>query len=133
MKRHIMWLAVVFFCVALSGCSGKTAADTVPQHWQDLDIRVETRPSPPALGMDEFLVIVTRSHGQPAWDCLVDIRTADEDPWKQAIQDGRVGVYRRSALVELGERSVVQVQIHRQDNDSTTVLRFPLVNLGGKS
>ncbi|MBU6504142.1 MAG: hypothetical protein KGJ15_03400 [Betaproteobacteria bacterium] len=133
MNRNIIWLAAALSCAALAGCSGEKAADTVPQHWQDLDIRVETRPSPPQLGMDEFLVIVTRSHGQPAWDCLVDIRTADEDPWKQAIQDGRVGVYRRSALVGLGERSVVQVQIHRQDNDSTTVLRFPLVNLGGKS
>ncbi|MDE1989439.1 MAG: hypothetical protein KGI82_03135 [Betaproteobacteria bacterium] len=132
MNRNIMWRAVLLSCMALAGCSGEKVADTVQQHWQDLDIRVETRPSPPALGMDEFLVIVTRSRGQPAWDCLVDIRTADEDPWKQAIQDGRVGVYRRSALVGLGERSVVQVQIHRQDNDSTTVLRFPLVNLGGK-
>lgn len=133
MKRNIMLLVVAFSCAVLSGCSVEKAADTVPQHWQDLDIRVETRPSPPVPGMDEFLVIMTRSHGQPAWDCLVDIRTADEDPWKQAIQDGRVGVYRRAALVGLGERSVVQVQIRRQDNDSSTVLRFPLVNLGGKS
>ncbi|MDE2342519.1 MAG: hypothetical protein KGL63_03865 [Betaproteobacteria bacterium] len=133
MKFKTLVLAAAFSCIALSGCSEEHTADTVSQHWQDLDIRVETRPSPPVAGMDEFLVIVTRSHGQPGWDCLVDIRTSDGDPWKQAIQDGRVGVYRRAALVELGERSVVQVQIRRQDNDSGTVLRFPLVNLGGKS
>ncbi len=116
--------------VLLFGCSGgDRVADSVPQQWQGLDVRVESRPSPPVKGMNEFLVIVTDGRGQPAWDCLVDVRTAGADPWKQAIQDGRVGVYRRAALVGPGERSVLQVQVRR--NDQETVLRFPL-NLDGR-
>ena len=111
--------------LTLTACtSSGQGPDTPAQHWNDLDVRVETRPSPPTAGMSEFLVILTDSRGQPGWDCLVDLRTAQADPWKQAIQDGRVGVYRRSALLEQGERSVVQVRVSH--GNQQTVLRFPL-------
>ena len=114
----------------LSGCSGgNRVADSIPQQWQGLEIRVESRPSPPVSGMNEFLVIVTDERGQSAWDCQVSVRTAQSDPWKQSIQDGRVGVYRRAALVGAGERSVLQVQIRRNNNEG--LLRFPL-NLEGR-
>jgi hypothetical protein len=126
-RRFFLWAGLV---LVLAGCgSDQSAFDSPPQQWKGLDVRVETRPSPPVAGMDEFLVIITGERGQPAWDCLVDIRTSDADPWKQSIQDGRVGVYRRAAQVEPGERSVLQVQIRR--GDDTGVLRFPL-NLAGR-
>ena len=79
--------------------------------------------------MNEFLVIITDRRGQPGWNYLVEVRSADVDPWKQAIQDGRVGVFRRAALVGPGERSALQVQVRR--NDQQAILRFPL-NLGGR-
>ncbi len=113
----------------LSSCSSDRVADSVAQQWQGLEIRVESRPSPPVSGMNEFLVIVTDQRGQSVWDCQVSVRTAQTDPWKQSIQDGRVGVYRRAALVGAGERSVLQVQIRRNDNEA--LLRFPL-NLEGR-
>jgi hypothetical protein len=113
----------------LAGCSGGRVPDSVPQQWQGLEVRVESRPSPPEPGMNEFLVIITDRHGQPGWDYLVEVRSADADSWKQAIQDGREGVFRRAALVAPGERSVLQVRLRR--NDQETVLRFPL-NLGGR-
>ncbi|MHB8353676.1 MAG: hypothetical protein ACYDCF_04450 [Burkholderiales bacterium] len=113
----------------LAGCSGDRVADSVPQQWQGLEVRVESRPSPPTSGMNEFLVIITDQRGQPAWNCLVDVRSAEADPWKQAIQDGRVGVFRRAALVGPGERSTLQVQVRRDDQQ--TILRFPL-NFGGR-
>ena len=109
----------------LAGCDGSEHnADSLPQRWQNLDVRVESRPSPPAMGMNEFLVIITGAHGAPVWDCRVNIRTSEADPWKQSIEDGRVGVYRRAALVEAGQRSVLQVQLRCQGDE--TVLRFPL-------
>ncbi len=115
----LLWPLLLVACT-----SSSQVPDTRPQHWNDLDVRVESRPSPPTAGMNEFLVILTDSRGQPGWDCLVDIRTAQADPWKQAIQDGRVGVYRRSALLAPGERSVVQVRVSRGTQQA--VLRFPI-------
>ena len=126
-RRALTLLGMLTLLVA--GCSGDRVADSVAQHWQGLEVRVESRPSPPVSGMNEFLVIITDQRGQPAWNCLVDVRSADVDPWKQAIQDGRVGVFRRAALVGPGERSVLQVQVRRDDQQ--TILRFPL-NFGGR-
>ncbi len=118
----------LLLCSVLAACGGNGVGeerpDSPPQHWKGLDIRVETRPSPPHEGMAEFLVIVTTDNGRPGWDCIIDVRTSDQDEWKQCIQDGRVGVYRRAALVNGADRSTVQVQVKRRED--TTVLYFPL-------
>ncbi len=120
---QLVWRALMVLALAACSSSGH-GPDTLPQRWGDLDVRVETRPSPPSPGMNEFLVIITDARGQPGWDCLVALRTAETDPWKQAIQDGRVGVFRRAALVARGERAVIQVQISH--GDQQTVLHFPI-------
>jgi hypothetical protein len=109
---------------AISACGGEQAADAPPQKWQDMEVRVESRPSPPSAGMNEFLIIVTGERGQPDSDLVVSLRTSDQDPWKQAMQDGLVGVYRRAVEVGQGTRSVLQVQIKR--NGAESELRFPL-------
>jgi hypothetical protein len=114
----------LFLLGALPACGGERVADTPAQKWQDVEVRVETRPSPPRIGMNEFLVMVTGEHGIPVYDLVVSLRTDDQDAWKQAIQDGQVGVYRRAARVEPGARSVLQVQIKR--NGTENVLHFPL-------
>jgi len=116
--------AALFALGMLSACGGSQHADTPAQKWQNVDVRVETRPSPPQPGMNEFLVMVTGERGRPVYDLVVSLRTDDQDAWKQAIQDGQVGVYRRAAEVEPGSRSVLQVQIKR--NGTESVLRFPL-------
>ncbi|MDQ3267557.1 MAG: hypothetical protein M3P47_02345 [Pseudomonadota bacterium] len=113
----------LFFLVLLSACGGDRVADTQPQKWQDAEVRVESRPSPPRPGVNEFLVIVTSERG-PVHDIMVSVRTDDQDQWIQAIQDGEVGVYRRAAKVAPGTRSVLQVQIKR--NGAEGILRFPL-------
>lgn len=114
----------LFLLGILSACGGSRPADAPAQKWHDVDVRVETRPSPPLPGMNEFLVMVTGERGRPVYDLVVSLRTDDQDAWKQAIQDGQVGVYRRAAEVEPGSRSVLQVQIKR--NGTESVLRFPL-------
>lgn len=108
----------------LAACGADQAADIPAQKWQGLEVRVESRPSPPRAGMNEVLVIATDRRGRPGYDLIVSLRTSDDDPWKQAIEDGQVGVYRRAVMVEPGTRSVLQVQIRR--NDATNVLYFPL-------
>ncbi len=110
--------------LVLAACSENHAADIPPQKWHDLDVRVESRPSPPRAGMNEFLVLVTDKRGRPGYDLIVSLRTAKDDAWKQAIQDGQVGVYRRAVKVEPGARAVLQVQLKRHDEED--ILYFPL-------
>ncbi|MBI5919950.1 MAG: hypothetical protein HY849_11350 [Nitrosomonadales bacterium] len=117
--------SVVLLSGLLASCGGEDAGATIPtQQWQGVEIRVESRPMPPQPGMNEFLVMATGARGRPAFDLMVSLRTSDQDVWRQAIQDGQVGVYRRAVDVEPGERSVLQVQIKRKGEES--VLRFPL-------
>ena len=117
-------IALFAMLAFLSACGGRQATDAPPQMWGDAEVRVESRPSPPRKGMNEFLVMVTGERGKPISNIVVSLRTDDQDVWRQAIQDGQVGVYRRAAEVGPGVRSVLQVQIKRDGSES--VLRFPL-------
>ena len=116
-------LGSALLALVLCGCSGATQ-DTPTEHWRDLQVHVESRGYGPIPGMKELLVFINRNGGLPAWDCRVDLRTSDSDPWKQAIEDGRVGVYRRAAKVDQGEHSVLQVRISAEGSE--TVLHIPL-------
>jgi len=109
--------------LALCGCSSGTQ-DSPTVSWRDLEVHVESRSYSPIPGMRELLVFVNRNRVLPAWDCRVDLRTSDADPWKQAIEDGRVGVYRRAAKVDDHEHSVLQIRIRAEGSE--TVLRIPL-------
>jgi hypothetical protein len=106
-----------------AGCGGEKKGDAPVQVWQDMEIRVETRPNPPRTGMTEFLIMLTSKTGRPGDDYMVSVRTSDQDPWKWAVQDGRMGIYRRAAELAPGNRSVLQVQLKHKGQES--VLHFP--------
>ncbi len=109
---------------ALFGCSSGDTRDSPTVTWRDLRVHVESRSYGPIPEIKELLVFVNRGPVLPAWDCRVDLRTSDADPWKQAIEDGHVGVYRRAARVDAAEHSVLQVWIRAEGSE--TVLRIPL-------
>ncbi len=120
--RH--WRAALpALVVAVCGCSGGTQ-ESPTVNWRDLQVHVESRSYSAIPDMRELLVFVNRNRVLPAWDCRVDLRTSDADPWKQAIEDGHVGVYRRAAKVDEREHSVLQIRIRAEGNE--TVLRIPL-------
>lgn len=114
--------AALLLGAQLAACGGDVTQQLPPQQWQGLEVRVEARPSPLHDGTSEFLVMVADSRGKPAYNLIVSMRTNDSEPWKQAIEDGQVGVYRRGIKAESG--AVLQVQIKR--NDAEGLLRFPL-------
>lgn len=117
------WAAMPLCALILSGCGGDTQ-DSPTQNWRDLRIHVESRTYGAVPGMRELLVFVNRGAELPAWDCRIDLRTSDQDSWKQAIEDGRVGVYRRAARVDQ-DHSILQVWIRAEGSE--TVLRIPLI------
>jgi len=119
------WRAVLpALTLALCACSGDTQ-DSRTLTWRDLQVHVESRSYGPIPEMKELLVFINRGRVLPAWDCRVDLRTSDADPWKQAIEDGHVGVYRRAAKVDAQEHSMLQVWIRAEGNE--TVLHIPLI------
>lgn len=105
-----------------AGCSNGDSA--VPsQRWGDVIVQVETRPFPVETGMNEVLVIATDERGRPASELRVSARADDSEQWKQLIQDGLSGVYRRAVLI----RSDTQrLQIELREGERAQVLYFPL-------
>ncbi|MBI3775869.1 MAG: hypothetical protein HY273_10010, partial [Gammaproteobacteria bacterium] len=95
-----------------------------PQQWNNVIITIEARPGPTAGSVCEFLIMASFANNTPAHSIRVSIRMNDQGPWKQAIQDGMVGVYRRSDRVNNLDTDVLEVQLKR--NDEEGVLRFAL-------
>jgi hypothetical protein len=108
--RGLLALPLVL-ALAACGSSAPTGPGIPEQHWKNLLVQVESRPPVPQ-GRSEFLVILTDERNHPAWNCLVSLRSSPQEPWVQAIQDGRVAVYRRALVID-ENHSRLQVQIER--------------------
>ncbi len=120
-------LSLIFGLIAicLTACSEKSETVTIPaQRWKDIDVRIETHPSPPLAGMSEIVVIVTGPRGRPIPDLTVSLRASESMPWVQAIQDGLIGVYRRA--VDIGDGESVILQVHLQQGSDEQIMRFPI-------
>ncbi len=121
-------LAAGMLGLVLLACSSEEGAQNriPPQYWGDVQVRLETRPEPVRPGgMNEFLVIATQKRGLPAYDMVVSLRTSGGEVWRQAIEDGESGVYRRALPVRPTDR-VLEVQLRKARGTAQTVLRFPL-------
>ncbi len=116
--------AVFFFLGLLSACSSQQANFLPSQKWQDYVVQVELRPPVPRPGMSEFLVVVTQGNNLPVFDLIVSLRVGEQQRWRQSIQDGRTGVYRRAVAVRDPRSDVLEVKL--QQKEKQTVLRFPL-------
>ena len=116
-------IILALLSLMLWGC-GSDVSDTLgQQRLGDVVIEVQCRPVPVTIGMNEFLVIATDIHGAPAHDLLVDLRMNDGEVWRQAIQDGFSGVYRK-ALEVSSLHDQLRLRIKRAAVESE--LRFPL-------
>ena len=107
----------------LGGCGSDVADSLGQQRLGDVIIEVQCRPAPVVLGMNEFLIMATDVHGAPAHDMLVDLRMKDDAEWRQAIQDGFSGVYRKALGVESLHD---QLRVKIKHDGAETELRFPL-------
>lgn len=120
------FLAAIAVFALLSGCADGQAVILGPQQWQDLEFRVEVRPSPPVVGMNEFIVIASREVYKPGVGLVINIRVGEQAEWRQAIQDGFTGVYRRAVRVDDPLTQSLSVQVMRAETKEETMLSFPL-------
>ena len=126
-KQWVRCFIVAVLVTALFGCSDKGVTVLGPQQWEDLEVRVEARPSPIRVGMNEFIVIASRDVYKPGVGLIVNIRASEQAEWRQAIQDGFTGVYRRAVQVDDPQTQSLFVHVRRSSNDNDeTVLTFPL-------
>jgi hypothetical protein len=109
----------------LAACGDSNEPPPIPsQHWQEMDVRIETHPNPPTAGMSEIVVIVTGPHGRPVHDLTISFRANDSAQWAQAIQDGYMGVYRRATNIGSGKEAELQVRLLR--GSEQIIMLFPL-------
>ena len=129
MKKRVL---LILFVLTLASCADEQAVLLGPQQWQDLEFVVETRPSPVRTGMNEFVVIASREVYKPGVGLIVDIRAHEKIAWRQAIQDGFTGVYRRAIRVNNPQTDVLAVHVRRdkksqsKGKENETTLYFPL-------
>lgn len=126
LSRFGALLLACFVLAALVACADDKAVVLGPQQWQDLVFRIETRPSPLRVGMNEFIVIASREVYKPGVGLVVTLRVGENGEWRQAIQDGFTGVYRRSVRVDDPLTQSLTMHVRRSANDEETQLIFPL-------
>lgn len=124
-------LVLFIVLLGLSGCSDDQVLRLGPQTWNDLQFIVEARPTPVRTGMNEFIVIASGEKERPGYDLIISLRVDDKAEWKQAIQDGYTGVYRRAIRINNPLTDVLAVQIRKaqkdnEGNEVETILYFPL-------
>lgn len=125
----VHWI-IVLMCLNLTACA-EGSPELPPQYWRDVKIDVLTRPNPVRIGLNEFLVVVTRPDDQPAHDFIVSLRTKEDAGWLQAIQDGFTGIYRRSLRIEDSNSPSLWVRlegVRGRSGYGETVLKFPLIS-----
>lgn len=121
-----MRLGMMVLMGLLAACTSEGVVTYGPQQWDETQFVVEARPAPVRAGMNEFIVIATRERSRPGVGYVVSLRIGGSGEWRQAMQDGYTGVYRRSARIVDPAADVLQVQVRKSRSDAVTVLYFPL-------
>lgn len=123
--RHIG--VVILFMLALSwlnGCTRGSAYILQPQWFNDVEIMVEIRPESPQVGANEFIVIATYKDKRPGFDFVISLKQQNDTRWRQAIQDGHSGVYRRAININDPVNGILIVQVVKGEEKGE--LSFPL-------
>jgi hypothetical protein len=122
-KTAFFTLCLVMIIGVTSSCSNNDAYFLPVQHWHGIEFLVEPGPAPVRPGSTEFIVRATEADGHAAFNLILSVRLDENAPWRQAIQDGQTGVYRRGLVVKAGQENLY-MQIRRKDETGEIV--FPL-------
>lgn len=128
MKKIILLISILF----IASCSAEIPT-TQFQEWGEYSFRLESRPPYIQPGMNEFLLIGNFKKKFRAYDLIVSFRIGPVGKWRQAIQDGHTGVYRKAMRVASPETDVLYVYVKQSKKNMMTeepvgdqVFQFPL-------
>jgi hypothetical protein len=122
-KRLGQFLVGLLLVGWLGGCSNDPNF-YITKHWEQWQIRLETRPHPIQKGHNEFLVHIIGPHQKLPDGMIVRYRLTPQDPWIQAMPDGLSDVFRRALTIPDPEQAKLYVRL--QYNGKQTVLVFDL-------
>ena len=117
--------ALLWLVVMLSACGEAVKNPIAPQEWDGVVFEVQTRPAVIKGGMIEFLILATEKSGRPVRNLVISLRMNEADEWRQAIQDGHSGVYRRALNVSPSATSL-SLNVRRKKTEDEAELFFPL-------
>ncbi len=123
--KFLTTATVVLLCFTAVACGRGDAYLLEPKWLGNVEILVESRPGKPKVGMNEFLVIATHKDRKPAYRYIISIGIKGSNKWRQSIQDGYSGVYRRAIQVNNPSVDVLAVKLEKAGK--TEVLYFPLI------
>ena len=118
------WLLSALSGLILMACDSASPFHIPRMQWEGTEFALQLRPPVPRRGMNEFLIIGTREGRKPLGNAIVSLRVSESRPWRQAIQDGRTGVYRRA--LALDDPSTQSLQVRIQWEGKTGEISFPL-------
>ncbi len=125
LKGLLFWLTLSLLLAACSEDYAPGSNAILPQYFDGIQLRLESRPEPVRAGMNEFLVIATTKRGLAAYNMVISLRTREQSEWRQAIEDGESGVYRRALLLRRGDNALL-VEVRQPRRGKTKVFRFPI-------
>ena len=122
--KIISALILLWSALLLASCGQENAYILEPQWRDDIEYLVEIRPGAPTVGMNEFMIVATHKDHRPAHEAVISIKIKGKGDWRQSIQDGHSGVYRRAIRVNDPENDVMLVQVKQAKG--VFVLSYPL-------
>lgn len=118
--------------IVISACTAEIPTTQFQEHG-DYSFRLESRPPHVTKGMNEFLLISNYKKKFRAYDLIVSYRMGSQGKWRQAIQDGHTGVYRKAMFVKNIETDVLYVHVKQSKKYKITdelieeqLFEFPL-------
>lgn len=130
MKKHLIniqsHLLLLALTIVLTACGGERISMPT-QQWNNIKIAVETRPPRAVRGMNEFVIIASRNR-KPASELIISIQVMGTGKWQQVIQDGHIGVFRKSLFLKNPQEQslLVQIRHRKKENKGETILEFPI-------
>lgn len=131
MCRFVLVNVIVVFAVFLTACGSGSAATPAPQDsGKPVDIKVETNPSPAAMGDIELVLNITDPSGNPIEGATVDVTAIHTDmtgmDMSGAATEPGAGKYAINANFSMSGNWKLKVYVRKEGLDYSEEIDLPV-------